>query len=45
MGLTQGLSSLWRPKRRLEGNVQIFLQVLGYDSVDCIHLDVDRLKS
>jgi len=44
VGLTQGLSSLWRHKRRLEGNVQIILQELGYDIVDFIHLAVDRLE-
>jgi len=44
MGLTQGISSLWRPKHRLEINVQFILQVIEYVSVNCIYLAVDRLK-
>jgi hypothetical protein len=43
---TSGHPTLGRPKRRLEGNIEVVLMVLrevGCEGMECIQLDQDRV--
>jgi hypothetical protein len=42
VGIPEGKRPLWRPRRRWEGNIKMYLQEVGCGGMDWIELAWDR---